>query len=46
MILQMTVEAAGLLCDVFKQVDGPEDQDLEDQSKFQSVGIQVEEEHG
>uniref|UniRef100_A0A672SZC0 Disks large-associated protein 1-like n=1 Tax=Sinocyclocheilus grahami TaxID=75366 RepID=A0A672SZC0_SINGR len=28
------------------QVDGPEDQELEDQSKFQSVGIQVEEEHG
>ncbi|XP_016338389.1 disks large-associated protein 1-like [Sinocyclocheilus anshuiensis] len=27
------------------QVDGPEDQELEDQSKFQSVGIQVEE-HG
>ncbi|XP_051556272.1 disks large-associated protein 1-like isoform X2 [Myxocyprinus asiaticus] len=28
------------------QVDGPDDQELEDQSKFQSVGIQVEEEHG
>ncbi|XP_016399445.1 disks large-associated protein 1-like [Sinocyclocheilus rhinocerous] len=28
------------------QVDGPEDQELEDQYKFQSVGIQVEEEHG
>uniref|UniRef100_A0A672T1A8 Disks large-associated protein 1-like n=1 Tax=Sinocyclocheilus grahami TaxID=75366 RepID=A0A672T1A8_SINGR len=37
------VEVAGLLCNVFKQVDGPEDQELEDQSKFQSVGIQVEE---
>ncbi|XP_073776437.1 disks large-associated protein 1 isoform X10 [Danio rerio] len=28
------------------QVDGPEEQELEDQSKFQSVGVQVEEEHG
>uniref|UniRef100_A0A673KDF9 Disks large-associated protein 1-like n=1 Tax=Sinocyclocheilus rhinocerous TaxID=307959 RepID=A0A673KDF9_9TELE len=37
------VEVAGLLCNVFKQVDGPEDQELEDQYKFQSVGIQVEE---
>lgn len=46
MNLQMSVEVAGLLCNEFKQVDGPEDQELEDPSKFQSVGIQVEEEHG